>query len=157
MCMYVFVYTHTTVVSSSCHACLKRPSLMHMCVYMYVCIHTHMCQIIPCAVSNSSFSILSHTCQLLLVVTVDYLAFPNSFAVAHTLTGCASQPAGMPVVLPWLCSSKFHRFKYLFEMYPVTRLGRERQWSEAFPMRIELNPIWSNANPESSNVGSVFK
>lgn len=52
---------------------------------MYTLIH----QISPSATLSSSFSILSHTFRLLLVVTVDYLAFPNSPAVTGTLAGGA--------------------------------------------------------------------
>lgn len=155
-CMYLYTRARNRCVSSSCHASLKRASLMCMCAHIYVCVYTHVRQIAPSAALSSSFSILSHAFQLSLVVTVDYPAFPNSSAVTHTLAGCASQPPCLPGALPWLCFSKLQCFKYLFEMYQVSRLRREWQWSETFPMRIELNPIWSNSNPERNNIGSVL-
>lgn len=70
-----------------------------MCVYIYVRMYTLMRQITPSAGLSSSFSILSHTFRLLLVVAVDCLAFPNSSAVTRTLTGGAAQPAGLALIL----------------------------------------------------------
>lgn len=101
VCTYVFVYTPYATIG--CH-----PSATHLwkeppqCVRVNTCVWTYT-WIYTSAGPNSRFSALSHAFWLSLMVTVGCLAFPNPSAVTHTLPGCASQLAGLPCLLPWLC------------------------------------------------------